>query len=87
MGAARAKLPSPGSNWTSRNTSARCFRMCRASTLAPCTLRPERSRNARLERDQDPLVDQAYVVDDAPCFLERFEVGVIQKNRRKADQK
>ena len=42
---------------------------------------------ARLERDQDPIVDQAYIVDDAPCFLERFEVGVIQKNRRKADQK
>ena len=35
--------------------------------------------------DKDRFVDKAYVVDDAPRFLERFEIVVIQKDGRKAD--
>ena len=60
--------------------------MWRASTSSPLALRPERSRKrARLERDKNPLVDKADVVDDAAHILERLEIVVIQENRREAD--
>ncbi len=42
-------------------------------------------KRARLERDEDPFVDKADVVDDATHVPKRVEIVVVLENRREAD--